>query len=339
MQRRIQSRIRPEGAGQAVLDFLAGRFTYHQAGEWAEIIKANHVLLNGSATTTASLLQAGDLLEYTAFDTPEPFVNFDVQIIHDDDDIMVVNKPPNLPCHPGGRYFNHTLWAVLKKTFRVADPALVNRIDRETSGLVIVAKHERAARICHTQFAHRRVTKHYLALVEGTFPETIEAVGQMSPDLISGVHKRRVFTLAEEAGPGGAAMGSPELRAETTFKGLANHQGMSLVEAIPRTGRLHQIRATLHALGFPVVGDKLYGPDPAMFLRFCTDALSAEDRLMLRMNRQALHAVSLELRHPHDGQAVRYEAPPPEDMLSLMGPMAAALVSRTVHRTGPPPRV
>jgi 23S rRNA pseudouridine955/2504/2580 synthase/23S rRNA pseudouridine1911/1915/1917 synthase len=339
MQRRIQSRIRPEGAAQTVLGFLAGRFTYHQPGEWAEIIKANRVLLNGSATTAAALLQAGDLLEYTAFDTPEPFVNLDVQIIHDDDDIMVVNKPPNLPCHPGGRYFNHTLWAVLKTTFKVADPALVNRIDRETSGLVIVAKHERAARICHTQFAHRRVTKQYLALVEGTFPDALEAVGQMSPDLVSGVHKRRVFTMAEGAGPAEGGTGLPELKAETTFKGLAHHQGMSLVEAIPRTGRLHQIRATLHALGFPVVGDKLYGPDPAMFLRFCTDALSAEDRLRLRMNRQALHAVSLELRHPHDGQTVRYEAPLPEDMLRLMGPMAAALANRTVPRTGQPSRV
>ncbi len=338
MQRRIQSRIKPEWADQSVLDFLAGRFTYHQAGEWAEIIKANHVLLNGSATTAASFLKAGDLLDYTAFDTPEPFVNLDVQIIHDDDDIMVVNKPPNLPCHPGGRYFNHTLWAVLKTTFDLAAPALVNRIDRETSGLVIVAKHERAARICHTQFAHRKVTKHYIALVEGLFPETLEAVGQMSPDLVSGVHKRRQFTLTHDANPTETGTNAGPLRAETTFRGLAHHQGLSLVEAVPRTGRLHQIRATLHALGFPVVGDKLYGPDPAMFLRFCTDTLSAEDRLRLRMNRQALHAVSLELRHPHDGRAVRYEAPPPDDMLSLMGHMAAALPIRSAPQTGRPSR-
>ncbi len=323
MQRRIQSRIQLEWAGRTVLSFLTERFTYHPAEAWAERLGENRLLLNGTTAMAESILSAGDLLEFTAHDTPEPFVNLNVQVVHEDDDIMVVNKPPNLPCHPGGRYFNHTLWAELKTKFGLPAPSLVNRIDRETSGLVIVAKHDRAARICQTQFARHRVTKHYVALVEGHFPDTVEATGHMLSDPAGGVHKKRMFQPAPEAVPDEPGNAEGHLRAHTAFRALAYHDGISLVEAVPRTGRLHQIRATLHALGFPLVGDKLYGPDPEMFLRFCTDTLSDEDRRRLRMNRQALHAYGLEFRHPGNGSPVQFHAPPPEDMLTLMGPMAA----------------
>jgi len=95
--------------------------------------------------------------------------------------------------------------------------------------------------------------------------------------------------------------------------------GVSEVEAVLHTGRLHQIRATLHSLGFPVVGDKLYGPDPMMFVRFCTDALTVEDRRRLRMDRQALHALELEFRHPATGQLMQFEAPLPPDMAAVLG--------------------
>jgi RluA family pseudouridine synthase len=325
MQRRIQSRIQPDAAGQCVLTFLTDRFPYHPAPEWAQRIAGNHVLLNGVAAASERVLAAGDLLEYTAYDTPEPAVNLDVRVVHEDADLLIVDKPPNLPCHPGGRYFNHTLWAVLKTTFGMTAPALVNRLDRETSGLVVVARNDRAARICREQFARRRVTKRYIALVEGCFPDTAEASGCMVPDPASCVRKQRLFKPAAMLTPEEQGEQSHRQWAETAFRSLGHHEGISVVEAVPRTGRLHQIRATLHALGFPVVGDKLYGPDPALFIRFCTDRLSDEDRLRLRIKRQALHAASLEFRHPEDGRPVQFQAPLPEDLLALIGPLATRL--------------
>jgi 23S rRNA pseudouridine955/2504/2580 synthase/23S rRNA pseudouridine1911/1915/1917 synthase len=322
MQRRIQSRVKAAWEGISILDFLVRRFPYHTTEGWAERLADQRVGLNGGAATPDRLLATGDLVDYTADDTPEPRVNLNIRVIHEDADLIVVDKPPNLPCHPGGRYFNHTLWAELKRSFGVDNPSLVNRIDRETSGLVIVAKNDRAARICCTQFATRRVTKRYIALVEGRFQETLTASGHVVPDPVSSVHKRRLFRPASMLTPDEQAQQDHRLWTETAFRSLGYHGGISVVEAVPHTGRLHQIRATLHALGFPVVGDKLYGPDAGMFLRFCTDTLSEEDRRQLRITRQALHASSLELRHPEGGHTVSFQAAPPEDMLNLMGPLA-----------------
>ena len=146
-------------------------------------------------------------------------------------------------------------------------------------------------------------------------------------DPVFGRHKRRLF-LPECGGDTdtkGKAGGAE--RAETFFRRMGDHEGISMVEAVPRTGRLHQIRATLHSIGFPVVGDKLYGPDPALFERFCTDMLSEADRHRLRMKRQALHAAHLEFRHPQGGRHLHFEAPLPADMLAIMGRGESCLVA------------
>jgi 23S rRNA pseudouridine955/2504/2580 synthase/23S rRNA pseudouridine1911/1915/1917 synthase len=252
--------------------------------------------------------------------------------VFEDKDVMVVNKPANLPCHPAGRYFNHTLWAWLKTRHGVESPALVNRLDRETSGLLLVAKNAAAEAKCRTQFLQRAVVKRYTVLVEGAFPDALRATGWLMPDPGSGVHKRRRFEPQSEIpalegcpeGGVGSSVGNgkPVRRhaapsrewAVTDFRLLRIVNDLSVVEAVLHTGRLHQIRATLHSLGFPVVGDKIYGPDPMMFVRFCTDELTADDWRRLRMTRQALHSMELEFIHPATGQQLHFEAPLPADM-------------------------
>jgi len=319
VKRRIQYRIPLEHAGALVLDLLAHRFPYHTREQWAVRVAEGLTRVNGAAVGAEQMLGPGDVLEYIAPDVSEPMVDTNLQVLHDDSDIMVINKPPNLPCHPAGRYFDHTLWAELRRRFGIESPAFVNRIDRETSGLVVVARNDRAAKSCRTQFARRRVTKRYVVLVEGHFPDSLEACGQLVPDSAFGRHKRRLF-LSECGGDTGTlGMTAGAERAETFFRRLGDHEGISVVEAVPRTGRLHQIRATLCSLGFPVVGDKLYGPDPALFVRFCTDMLSDADWRLLRMKRQALHAAHLQFRHPQGGRHLQFEAPLPGDMLALMG--------------------
>ncbi len=339
MKRRIQVTLPSGHPPIPVLDLLASRFTYQSREEWGALIAEQRVKVNEVAADAGRILTAGDRMEFIADDIPEPPVSFDIGIVHEDYDVMVINKPPNLPAHPAGRYFNNTLWAWLKTHRCIESPMLVNRLDRETSGLLLVAKTQQAEIHCRAQFAQRRVVKRYVALVEGEFPESFQARGWLVPDPESGVFKKRRFVASEE----GSAVGvqgsgkklvsgyspkNPEPRtpnpdpssdwAETDFFNIATRNGVSQVEALLHTGRLHQIRATLCSLGFPVVGDKVYGPDPMMFVRFCTDALTPEDRVRLRMDRQALHAMELEFQHPSTGETLHFEAPFPADMAAVL---------------------
>lgn len=313
MKRKIEFSIPVEYAGLEVGDFLARRFPYHGRAEWEERVQAKRVRVNGVAAGPGVSLKEGDVVEHLADDVPEPPADLDVSILYRDDDIIVVNKPSNLTVHPGGRYFHHTLWAVLKERHGLAEPAFVNRLDRETSGLVVVACNDKAAVKCRRQFAERRVAKRYIALVEGVFPSESRAEGVLVEDVAFGRHKRRLFKPAAACVEGEA--GDP---VSTAFRLVRTVGPVSEVEARPETGRLHQIRATLCWLGYPLVGDKLYGVDPAIFLRFCTDAMTPADRLRLRMDRQALHAAGLRFRHPRTGKWIEFDLPLPSDMAGLM---------------------
>ena len=321
MTREIASIIRANEAGRALQDFLADRFTYHTADEWMCRIAEGRVRVNGHTATPDRILSVGDHLRYDASDIPEPPVDCIFRILIDDPLLLVIDKPGNLPCHPGGRYFRHTLWALLQTQCGLAHPVFVNRIDRETSGLVLIAKTPEAGRNLARQFSGGRVTKTYTVLVEGMFPERVEARGWLHPDPDSAVRKKRRFSPAPA---GSAAPGDAAEWSETVFERERVCDGFSVVTARPRTGRLHQIRATLLSLGFPVVGDKLYGVDEQCFLRFCSGGLTERDRARLRMGRQALHAVRLAFRHPHFGTPTDVDAPLPSDMEALIGGHAQA---------------
>ena len=310
MKREIRFTIPKDREGLTLIDFLVRRFPFHTRETWIGEIERKRVEINGRATTPEYGLTYRDTMVYTADHIPEPPAQLDIEIVHDDRDLLVVNKPANLPCHPGGRYFHHTLWAVIKSRYGIETPALVNRLDRETSGLTVIAKTPEAARKCRAQFNDRRVEKRYLALVEGSFPDSLHAAGYLTPAREGHVRHPRKFLPSEQ----GAGEPSGGEWAETRSRRLEFRNGLSEVEALPHTGRMHQIRATLHSLGFPVVGDKTYGVDPAIFQRFCADAMTDEDRRKLRMDRQALHAAGLRFRHPRTGADLRFDLPLPPDM-------------------------
>jgi 23S rRNA-/tRNA-specific pseudouridylate synthase len=156
------------------------------------------------------------------------------------------------------------------------------------------------------------VDKVYLALVEGLFPDERRASGAMRESDSGVIRKRRVFVEGVPPAESGGDW------ADTRFRRLWEGGGGSLVEVLPSTGRLHQIRATLLACGFPVVGDKVYGADPEFFLRFCRGALTEADRARLRMDRQALHAARLRLRHPRTQKWLDLEAPLPADIKAVL---------------------
>ena len=314
MKRRIHFQIPQDRAGVTLLDFLSARFPYHSRDGWRERCAAGRVSVNDRPAEADLVLVYRDRIDYLTYDVTEPPVNFDVGVVYDDADVLVVNKPPNLPCHPGGRYFEHTLWGWARRAAGLAEPVFVNRIDRETSGLVVLARTPLAGKRCRNEFASRRVEKRYEALVEGEFPDAVTACGWLVPDAAGPVRKRRLFVPGEpEEKP------APEAEwAVTHFCRVAVRGPISEVSVNLETGRLHQIRATLLGLGYPVVGDKLYGRDPSIFLRFCTDKLTDADRRLLRLPRQALHAGGLVFRHPRTGRPLDLHAPLPVDMRELM---------------------
>jgi 23S rRNA pseudouridine955/2504/2580 synthase/23S rRNA pseudouridine1911/1915/1917 synthase len=311
LKRKNAITINSQQAGQNLLEFVSQRFTYRSREEWRQEILAQRLLLNDVAARVGNTLVAGDRLTYLMPVREEPSVDKDYTVLYEDGDLLVINKPAPLPCHPGGRFFSHTLWALLKENHSLEKPRFVNRLDRETSGIVLVAKNKRAARRCQEQFIEGRVEKVYLAIVEGAFPETPEkqeVVGWLGIDPNSVIRKKmRLFLRQEDAPP-------KAVQASTSFRQLSSNGSLSLIEVRPQTGRCHQIRATLLHLGFPLVGDKLYGFDEQLFLRFMADSLTAADHATLRISRQALHAARLGIVHPVTGKNLHFCAPLPWEM-------------------------
>jgi 23S rRNA-/tRNA-specific pseudouridylate synthase len=325
--RRARFSIRDERVGLRLMEMLLSRFPYHTEEEWAQRLHSGAVLINDQPSSPTHVLAAGDVMEYDAADIPEPAVSLAVDILYEDSDIMVVDKPAGLPCHPAGRFFENTLSALLKRTTGSATLELVNRLDRETSGLVVVGKHPTAARACRLQFERRQVEKRYTVLVEGHFPPAWRATGRLAPDPASPIRRKCRFIPDAAAAPlqpgPAAASGSGADWADTEFRWRAQHGPISELDVVLHTGRTHQIRATLEALGFPVVGDKLYGGDPTVFLRFCQDRLTDADRRRLRLPRQALHAAEIAFRHPRTGQCLTYRAELPADLREFIARSAS----------------
>lgn len=317
MKRRASCTIEVRDEGLPLLSLLTRRFDYHSETEWVEMVEARRLLLNGVPAAVDTVLTAGDSLEFRVPERPEPLVCTDFSIIHEDGALLVVDKPASLPCHPAGRFFNHTLWALLRSQRPSEALQFVNRLDRETSGIVLLAKTAEAAKACRAAFGGADVTKTYLVLVEGEFPDALHAEGHLGADEDSVVRKKRRFVLCCDV-PGVEPVRGPAW-ASTVFRCLQRVRSLSLLEARLGTGRTHQIRATLCSLGFPVVGDKLYGVDETAFLRFIADALTDEDREKLRLPRQALHASDLQLPHPTSGEPMRFHSPVPADMARLVG--------------------
>ncbi|HIJ54885.1 MAG TPA: RluA family pseudouridine synthase [Deltaproteobacteria bacterium] len=315
IKRRASVRIRPHEAGLKLLDFLTDRFTYKNRNQWQKSIVAGSLRVNRKATISDRILECDDTVEYRPPEQPEPSIDQDFTILYEDEDLLAINKSGNLPCHPSGRYFTRTLWYLLKNTKNLDYMGMINRLDRETSGIVLIAKNKEAARCCRQQFERRTVQKHYSVLVEGPFPkEPIHARGMLELSAESEIRKKYKFSPIPSDEENTAA----GKFCETIFKNQDRFKEISLISAVLITGRTHQIRATLNSLGYPVVGDKLYGVDETIYLRFISDQLTDKDSRRLRIPRQALHAAMLRLEHPTRNTPMTFEAPMPSDMLKLM---------------------
>ena len=253
----------------------------------------------------------GMVLDLTRHREPEPDTPKELPVVFRDEDLLVVDKPAGLPMHPTARYLVGTLVTLARamaKEGEKPDPA--HRLDRETSGLVVCGLRPQVTRALKLAFAAGRVHKAYLAIVEGA-PREDEF--EVDAPLAVGGETVRIRVVVD------AKNGKP---ARTRFRVLARHEiggeKFALVRCEPLTGRQHQIRAHLSHRGFPIVGDKIYGRDERIFVRFTEKALTDGDWKLLRLTRHALHAAQIAFPHPRDGREVKLESPLPADLAEFL---------------------
>ncbi len=334
-------------AGKSLLDFLGTRFTYFSKDDWTQRLREGEVVLNNQSATGQELLKNGDEVKYFALRATEPWAPKTVPILFEDEDLLIVNKPPHLPVHPTGRYLHHTLIHVLKKQRPRQLLVLAHRLDRETSGVCVLTKTHLAKEKMYWSFFNQENDKTYWALVwgepnpkSGTIDAPIGNVGPQSPSRIrikqiirgadSKTAKTKFHTLGTQwirsphwAPPPWAGLNSA---IEKQFGHAASeHRGpwpISLVEAKPLTGRTNQIRVHLAHVGCGLVGDKMYDPDERVFLDTIggnkhvnsSPYADIQDTINRRLilDSHALHARALEFRHPRTGKKLTVTAPEPK---------------------------
>ena len=256
------------------------------------LIADGHITVNGQPAKPGLKLNVGDKLKVVIPPTPpeKPLPeSIPLNIIYEDEDLLVVDKPAGLTVHPAPGHPGHTLVnALLAHLPHLADigdwlrPGIVHRLDKDTSGLMLVAKNSSAQEHLIGQFKSHSVTKAYLALVRGHLaPET----GIIEANIGRDPRDRKKMAVVEKG-----------REARTEYKVIRYIRGYTLVEVRPETGRTHQIRVHLGAIGFPVVGDKIYGVRSPF------------------LSRQFLHACRLGFSLPASGEYVEFKSELPEDL-------------------------
>ena len=289
----------PKGQAQLRLDrFLARELPGYSRSRIQQLIRAGFIRLNHATTRPRHLVRSGDEIELTE----PPLEKIDYQpepipldILFEDNDLIVINKPAGLVVHPGAGHREHTLVnALLGHCVMLSGiggkerPGIVHRLDKETSGCLVVAKNDAAHRELSRQFAERTVEKVYLALVAGKLRKAAGVIeGKIGRHP---VHQQRMSVASSRGRP-----------AKTEYSVLRSGARASLIECRLHSGRTHQIRVHLHHLGHPVLGDKVYA-----------------SRLIKDFPRQMLHAWKIGFRHPVSREWKNFEAPLPDDFATAM---------------------
>jgi len=289
--------------------YLLRRLPDQSRASIQRLIAGGHVLLGGKPARPAARVRHGDSILVDFPDpAPETLVpeTIPLQIVHDDPAFLVISKPAGLVVHPGaGRRTGTLVHALLalgggwSKTGGAGRPGIVHRLDRDTSGLLVVARDDAAHRSLASQFEARQVNKLYDALVWG---HPAPARGRIEAPL-----GRHPVTRTRMAVRAGGRVAISEYASKEAFPSF------TLMEIRILTGRTHQIRVHLKHLGHPVVGDREYGGMRAVSLRDSEVRGAVE-----RFGRLALHARRLELKHPRTGEPMRFEVPVPPDFAELL---------------------
>lgn len=313
--------VAPAQAGQRLDVFLAEQFPAVSRATVRRAIDAGHVSVDDGDCKPSLRLRAGDRVNVRQIDVPRESPApqaIPLEILYEDDAIIVVNKEAGMIVHPAKGHWEGTLASALAHHFGQLStrggptrPGIVHRLDRETSGVIVVAKNDQAHDALATQFKDRSVEKEYVAIVIG--------VPQMDCDRIDepiGEHptQREKKAIRRD---------DPNARAAVTvYEVIERFSGFAFLRALPKTGRTHQIRIHLSHAKYPVLCDKLYGGRAALtkleLIR--RDVLGHDKNLASSspdeqlLTRHALHAHRLTITHPTTGERMTFEAPVPSDL-------------------------
>ena len=309
-EKKLSTSIPPELAGQRLDQALAALFADITRSQLQQWIEDGRVLLNGRVPRKRDKVKEGDAVEILA---PPPAEGgwkaqaIPLEIVHEDGDILVINKPPGLVVHPGAGNPEGTLLnALLNHAPALAvlpRAGIVHRLDKDTSGLMVVAKTERARQHLIEQLQEHSVEREYLTIVNGVM------VAGGTIDAPIGRHRTQRTRMAV------SERGKP---AVSHYRVMKKYRAHTLVQVKLESGRTHQIRVHMAHLHYPVVGDPVYGG------RLKIPA-GADERLKNELRcfkRQALHALKLSLTHPGTGKRVQWATSVPEDMSKLMEALA-----------------
>ena len=292
--------------------YLHGRFSNFSRRFIQDAIKAGTVKVNGKIGKPSLKLSSGDVIDMTLPEPPSKDIlpeDIPLNIIYEDSCIIILNKQPGILVHPARGNTHGTLVNALafysdKLSSGLGEfrPGIVHRLDKNTTGVMVVAKDDGTQWKIAKQFERRQVNKNYLAIVHGT-PE-------LTADRIKaplGIHPRAREKYAIRPDVGKESI--------TFYEVIEAFRGFSLLKLTPKTGRTHQIRVHLSYIKHPIVGDDMYG-GRLVYPWQLTDAEAAVQQPVI--SRVALHAHTLEFKHPATEKMVKFEAPLPEDMQNLL---------------------
>jgi 23S rRNA pseudouridine1911/1915/1917 synthase len=296
-------------AGARLDAYLAERIIDWSRSRIKRLIEDGDVLVAGRTSKPSYKLRAGDAVEVELSAPPPaefPPEDIPLEIVHEDDDIIIVDKPSGLVVHPAAGVSSGTLanalvyhFETLSRRAGAVRPGIVHRLDRDTSGLIVVAKTEAAHENLADQFRAREVFKSYVALVHG---RVTQERGRIEAAIARDPRNRTRMAVVQGGRP-----------ALSLYSVRRRYQRFTLLDVEIKTGRTHQIRVHLEWLKHPVVGDAIYGGG--------RDKTVPDTRLRARINalgRQFLHAEQLGFRHPRTGEALRFKSPLPRALADLL---------------------
>jgi 23S rRNA pseudouridine1911/1915/1917 synthase len=325
----LEFEVKPRTDGKRLDAYLASRFSNYSRRVIQKVIDAQAVLVNGRVVKASYRVRPGDLVSIRLPELPETTPqpeDIPIAVVYEDEFLTVVNKPAGMVTHPAKGNWQGTLVNALQfhydslSTLAGANrPGIVHRLDRDTTGLLVVVKDELAHRKLAVQFEQREVQKEYLALVYGTPERHSDYIEQPI-----GFHPtcREKMAIRSSFEGGRAAV--------TFYEVVERFRGHALVSCKPQSGRTHQIRVHLTHIGHPIVADKLYSGRDRLLLsdllnsaRLAPSAVADGDVTLI--DRQALHAHRLQFRHPVTERDLDLTAP-------LAGDMARTLEALKLHR-------
>lgn len=303
--------VAPEFSGMRLDLFIQSRIPRLSRTRAQRIVKACGYREDGVKSRASDLVRTGETVYLVRPPFEEPSAPRELPVVYEDAVMLAIDKPPNLPVHPSASYHRNTVSFILQEKYGREDaPRIAHRLDRETSGLLLCSRTLEHERLLKGAFEGRRMHKSYLAIVRGELAQEAGTIDLPMARPDRGLH------VLMEARPDG-------LPAVTEYRVRARIAGYSLLELFPHTGRQHQLRVHLSALGHPIVGDKLYGPErEAPFLESIETGLTPELVARLGHDRHALHAHRLTFEHPVSGQTLTLEAPLAADLVALWSRLA-----------------